>query len=280
MDFQKYLELGAYHWDATSRHPWRHVAFTAGRYQAILQAVGDWRDKSVLDIACGDCRLSALALAAGARSVVGIDASSAGLDVGRKRWQEEAPETLRRAQFSIADASQELQVDDGSFDIVLASEIIEHLKEPTALVRQMARVVAPAGVVVITTPYRLTERPLDPFHVREYYPGELEALVYEHFAESHVVLTHPVWVTGLFALGRRFRVPRLVINILSICGHNPFLCWPTGAYAGQITLIASRSRQVQGKMSLAARNGVAQTVERSAGQHVSKQDTSAQENAQ
>lgn len=240
MEFEKYLKQGAYHWDATSHCPWRHVAFTAGRYQAILRAVGDWQGKSVLDIACGDCCLSALMASAGA-TIVGIDASSAGLDVGKKRWLKENPETFTRARFQVADASKELPFDTGSFDIVIASEIIEHLEEPQFLISEMARVAAPDGLVVITTPYRLTEKPLDPFHVHEFYPGELEEMTRKFFDKAEIILTHPAWVTGLFKLRHPFRLFRGIINLMSMFGYNPFLEWPTNDYPSQITMIARKT---------------------------------------
>src|SRR5437016_4742392 len=54
MTFGKYQSDGAYHWDAVSRSLARHVAFTAGRYQALLDQPVTWRDSLVLDVACGD----------------------------------------------------------------------------------------------------------------------------------------------------------------------------------------------------------------------------------
>ncbi len=43
---------------------------------------------------------------------------------------------------------------DGSFDAVVASEILEHLEEPRDAVREIARVIRPGGFVVLSTPYR------------------------------------------------------------------------------------------------------------------------------
>ena len=40
----------------------------------------------------------------------------------------------------------------GSFDVVLASHLIEHLNDPAGLVREVARVLAPEGCFFVTTP--------------------------------------------------------------------------------------------------------------------------------
>jgi 2-polyprenyl-3-methyl-5-hydroxy-6-metoxy-1,4-benzoquinol methylase len=40
----------------------------------------------------------------------------------------------------------------GPFDVVFVGEILEHLREPSALLADAARVVAPGGAVVVTTP--------------------------------------------------------------------------------------------------------------------------------
>ena len=241
MEFEKYLKEGAYHWDATSAHLFRHVAFTAGRYEAILGRSLPWKQSRVLDIASGDCRLAAFAAAAGATQVVAVDASRIGLTVGRKRWRSEQPSLLKRAAFVQADALA-LPLREQSFDIVLASEIIEHLEDPRKFVAGAARMVRPGGCLVITTPVRLTDHPLDPFHVREYLPGELKSIAEEFFIETETCLTHPVWVTSLYTLGGWAWPFRILVNLLSIMGHNPFLEWPLGRYTAQITLIARQPR--------------------------------------
>ena len=85
VEFAKYLADGAYHWDAASSSLTKHVAFTSGRYGAVIQQPVKWADATVLDIACGDARLAAYVAAAGAKLVVGVDLSHVGLVGGRVR---------------------------------------------------------------------------------------------------------------------------------------------------------------------------------------------------
>jgi 2-polyprenyl-3-methyl-5-hydroxy-6-metoxy-1,4-benzoquinol methylase len=52
--------------------------------------------------------------------------------------------------------SQRLELSDASMDIVVSVETIEHIENPRALVRELARVAKPGGTVIITTPNNLS----------------------------------------------------------------------------------------------------------------------------
>lgn len=49
-----------------------------------------------------------------------------------------------------------LPLDDGIADVAVAVETIEHLENPRAFVRELARVTRPGGLVVVTTPNQLS----------------------------------------------------------------------------------------------------------------------------
>ena len=50
-------------------------------------------------------------------------------------------------------SADSIPVEDGSFDAVLTAEVIEHLREPTATLREIHRVLRPGGQVVATIPF-------------------------------------------------------------------------------------------------------------------------------
>jgi len=50
------------------------------------------------------------------------------------------------------DANQRLPFDDGSFDLVWCSEVIEHLQDPAFSLAELRRVTKPGGLLVLTTP--------------------------------------------------------------------------------------------------------------------------------
>jgi 2-polyprenyl-3-methyl-5-hydroxy-6-metoxy-1,4-benzoquinol methylase len=51
-----------------------------------------------------------------------------------------------------ADLNEPLPVSAGTYDTVVCSEVIEHVENPRALVREIYRLLAPDGLVVLSTP--------------------------------------------------------------------------------------------------------------------------------
>ena len=235
-EFAKYVADGAYHWDAASPSLTKHVAFTSGRYEAVMRQNVKWQGSTVLDIATGDARLAAYAADAGANLIIGIDLSRTGIMAGKERWKREKPGTAQRAAFVQADGCV-LPVADRAVDVVIASEIIEHVHDPRAFLREAVRPLRDNGTLIVTTPYRLTEQPLDPHHTHEYFPGELEKLMKEVMCDVKISISHPAWVTSLYTLHGWATPFRLLVNAMAVFGANPFLSWPIGRYAAQITAV-------------------------------------------
>jgi SAM-dependent methyltransferase len=55
------------------------------------------------------------------------------------------------ARFALADLAR-LPLPDASFDLVVLNQVIEHVLDPAAVVRELARVVAPGGRLLVSTP--------------------------------------------------------------------------------------------------------------------------------
>jgi SAM-dependent methyltransferase len=116
----------------------------AGTMQAVLKAAG-LRDAAeagirVLDVGAGTGTLAAAALECGAE-VTAVDPDPEMLEIAAAT----APDArLHRAGLP------DLPFADGSFDVVLANFVVNHLPDPRAGVREMARLVRPGGRVVAT----------------------------------------------------------------------------------------------------------------------------------
>ena len=76
----------------------------------------------------------------------------------------------------------ELPLPDASVDVVVNFQVIEHLWDQTQFVSECARVLRPSGLLMVSTPNRITfspgrDTPINPFHTRELNPDELTELL-------------------------------------------------------------------------------------------------------
>jgi SAM-dependent methyltransferase len=159
--------------------PWcRHEHLARYRWAANYVA-----GNSILDAACGTGYGARVLLDAGAHRVDGFDIDSGAVDEARELNAE-----LAEANFAVADATA-LPVEDASYDVYLSFETIEHLADDAAYLREAARILRPGGVFLCSTPNRvvtnpgksITDRPLNPFHLREYAHDDLAPLLARFF---------------------------------------------------------------------------------------------------
>ncbi|WP_407662787.1 class I SAM-dependent methyltransferase [Mycolicibacterium helvum] len=75
-----------------------------------------------------------------------------------------------------------LPLPDASVDVVVNFQVIEHLWDQPQFVAECARVLRPGGLLLMSTPNRITfspgrDTPINPFHTRELNAAELEELL-------------------------------------------------------------------------------------------------------
>lgn len=83
-----------------------------------------------------------------------------------------------------ADLNAQVDAPDGSFDVILSTEVIEHLENPRTVVREWWRLLKPGGRVVMTTPNNQSLRSL------------LSLLVNGHFV-AFLDSCYPAHITAL-----------------------------------------------------------------------------------
>jgi SAM-dependent methyltransferase len=114
----------------------------------------------VLDLGCGDGRLSALLTA---DELTLADVSPVALERARRR--------LPQARLVELDPDTPLPLGDGTFDLVLCAETLEHIRDVQLFLSEIRRVLTPAGRLALTTPATPPlMRPPDPLspHLRAF----------------------------------------------------------------------------------------------------------------
>jgi SAM-dependent methyltransferase len=157
--------------------------------------------KRVLDAACGMGYGTAMLAAGSANEVVGVDLDEAVI----ARVSADPP---KGASFRVADLRR-LPFGEDEFDLVVCFEAIEHVPEPEVVLDQLARVLRPDGLLIVSTPNRDVYTPGNPFHLRELTPNELEAELEKRFA-SVVLRRQHTWISSAIFDDEAF----------SLGGHN------------------------------------------------------------
>jgi SAM-dependent methyltransferase len=113
----------------------------------------------VLDVGCGPGTITVdIAARVAPGRVVGVDAAAEVVDAARIEAAD-----LTNVELRVDDVYA-LQVEDASFDVVHAHQVLQHLTDPVAALREMRRACRPDGVVAARDSiYRaMTWFPLDP----------------------------------------------------------------------------------------------------------------------
>ncbi|MGY2002718.1 class I SAM-dependent methyltransferase [Blastococcus sp. SYSU DS1024] len=121
-------------------HRWRTAANSAGHLLPVLRPGLD-----LLDIGCGPGTITVdLAARVAPGRVLGLDVSPDPLDEA----QALAARTGVAVTFAVGDVYS-LDLPDASFDVVHAHQVLQHLTDPVAALREMARVCRPGGLVAV-----------------------------------------------------------------------------------------------------------------------------------
>lgn len=139
---------------------------------AYLHLEPHCRDAVVLEAGCGE-GYGADRLTAAARRVVALDYDATTIAHVAARYPSVSAVRGNLAGLPLA---------DGCLDVVANLQVIEHLWDQPGFLAECARVLRPGGLLLLSTPNRITfspgrDTPLNPFHTRELDPTELHELL-------------------------------------------------------------------------------------------------------
>lgn len=169
---------------------------------ALLRRTGTAPGLRILDAGCGTGRN---VLEFGSLGTArGVDASPEAIEFCRRRGVDGVSEgRIERLPFA-----------DASFDLVLATDVIEHLDDDLAALRELRRVVAPGARLLATVPaypWLWSQHDAAHHHRRRYTLRALRSLLraggWEPIASSYFNSTLLAPIAGVRLLGRRGRAP-------------------------------------------------------------------------
>lgn len=115
--------------------------FDKRRWNALLKY---FRGGRILDIGCLDSLVGPMAVHKYPNTEVwGIDVAEGAIKIMQQRYPD--------FDYSVQDAYH-TNFPDKFFDYVVAGEVIEHLEDPKALIREAIRVLKPGGTFALSTP--------------------------------------------------------------------------------------------------------------------------------
>jgi len=197
--------------------PWLRHQHEARYDWAALRAKG----LRVLDGACGNGYGTETISRGGAKLAVGVEI------------EPEAVFERKRDAALLCASMIALPFRDATFDLVVSLETIEHIDDDRAYVAEVRRVLRREGVLICSTPNRevlnpgkrLADRPFNPFHIREYAAGELEALLRTQFGNvtlfGQTGYARP-YVSFLAAIGRKLPMTAVRMHQLRKLAAIPF----------------------------------------------------------
>jgi SAM-dependent methyltransferase len=174
--------------DYFHRGPYAQISFArfsqywwSNRYYARLARRHGPRQGKVLEVGCGLGHL--LAWLTDRYQAVGTDINPWALEVARRN--------VPLGQFVQLSAQDMHPLEDGSFQIIIAKHVVEHLPEPELALAEFSRLLAPGGLLLLATPN--LDSPMRP-RKKERWIGYQDP--------THISLRTPSeWLAGLRRVG-------------------------------------------------------------------------------
>jgi SAM-dependent methyltransferase len=191
--------------------------------------------RRILDIGCGTGRHTAEAYRLPHALVAGLDPNLRDLRAAQERLQlhERLGEHGGGRWILCAASALHLPFAAGRFDLVVCSEVLEHIPEDAAALAEIRRVLAPGGTLAVSVPRRWPERlcwrlsreyvAAPGGHIRIYARRELEhrlrsaGFVVRAAHHAHSLHTPFWWLRCLVGLGRNDSGPVRI--------YDRFLTW-------------------------------------------------------
>ena len=188
----------------------------AKRAEYIITKLQQNGSKSILDVGCGrGYYIKLLSLLKFPKKIVGVDIKTSYLSKAREITKHDKRVSVQQASI------YELPFKNNSFDAVICSEILEHLDNEAAALKEIYRILRPQGVFLISVPHQHFPFLWDPLN-----------WVLMRFFHTHIP-KHIWWLAGIWADHERLYTKKQLTNIIqkqkfTVVDEQEFIrwCWP------------------------------------------------------
>lgn len=141
------------------------------------------KNSFVLEVGCGEGYGTRL-FSENVVKIIGLDVDKNTIASAQKKYGSE------NCIFRLYDGLK-IPYEDNIFDAVISFQVIEHIQDDKNFISEIYRVLKRNGIFILTTPngtlrIKPGQRPWNRFHVREYYPNELEQVLKSKFSDVKV----------------------------------------------------------------------------------------------
>ena len=116
---------------------------SVGRLDKIVESLPKTKNIKILDAGCGEGQLLLKIFNKGYNDIYGADVTPVALESAKKR--------IPKAKFSLQDLKS-LNFSDEYFDVVICTEVIEHIRDYNKVISELKRELKKNGLLIITFP--------------------------------------------------------------------------------------------------------------------------------
>ncbi len=189
---ERYYRLEEVHWWGIARRDF---------IRRLLDSFEISKDGAVIDVGCSSGPLVEHLQKAGFRNVHGVDISELAVSMAHRRGMD----TVRQMEAT------KLGFSDSYFDAIVASDIIEHLRDEREALAEWSRVLKPQGKLIVFAPafeFLWSEHDVANRHFRRYTGGELRnALLDAGFSVDRLAY----WNSAIFLPAAGVRVAKKLL---------------------------------------------------------------------